>query len=68
MCSSDLAAQIDASLSAARGIPAPFDQAILGINTSPGRVAIKKAITSLQAQSDLIARAASRLAIHLTLQ
>lgn len=63
-----LAAQIDASLAAARGIPAPFDQAILGINTSPGRVAIKKTFTSLQAQSDLIARAASRMSIHLTLQ
>ena len=63
-----LAAQIEASLSAARGIPAPFDQAILGINTSPGRVAIKKTFTSLQAQADLIARAASRLSIHLTLQ
>ena len=63
-----LAAQIDASLAAARGIPAPFDQAILGVNSAPGRVAIKKAITSLQAQADLIARAASRLSIHLTLQ
>ena len=63
-----LAAQIDASLAAARGIPAPFDQAILGVNSAPGRVAIKKAITSLQAQADLIARAASQLSIHLTLQ
>ena len=63
-----LATQIDASLAAARGIPAPFDQAILGVNSAPGRVAIKKAITSLQAQADLIARAASRLSIHLTLQ
>jgi putative iron-regulated protein len=63
-----LAAQIEASLSAARGIPVPFDQAILGINTSPGRVAIKKTFTSLQTQADLIARAAGRLSIHLTLQ
>ena len=63
-----LAAQIDASLAAARRIPPPFDQAILGVNSAPGRVAIKKAITSLQAQADLIARAASRLSIHLTLQ
>ena len=63
-----LAAQIDTTLAAARGIPAPFDQAILGINTSPGRVAIKKTFTSLQTQADLIARAASRLSIHLTLQ
>ena len=63
-----LAAQIDASLAAARGIPAPFDQAILGANTAPGRVAIKKTIASLHTQADLIARAASRLSIHLTLQ
>ena len=63
-----LAAQIDASLAAARGIPPPFDQAILGANTAPGRVAIKKTIASLQTQADLIARAASRLSIHLTLQ
>lgn len=63
-----LAAQIEASLTAARGIPPPFDQAILGVNSAPGRVAIKKTITSLQAQADLIARAASQLSIHLTLQ
>ena len=63
-----LAAQIDTSLAAARSIPVPFDQAILGPNTAPGRVAIKKTIVSLQAQADLIARAASRLSVHLTLQ
>ena len=63
-----LASQMEASLAAARAIPLPFDQAILGANTAPGRVAIKKAIVSIQAQADLIARAANRLSIRLTLQ
>lgn len=52
-----LTAQIAASVAAARAIPAPFDQAVTGTDASPGRQAIRRTIQSLQAQSDLIAKA-----------
>jgi hypothetical protein len=48
-------------------IPAPFDQAILGTNQSPNRIAMKKAITALQTQSSMIAEAARVLSIKLKL-
>jgi putative iron-regulated protein len=64
---SRLEAQMRSAVDCARGIPQPFDQAILGTNTSPGRVAIKNAITAFQAQSDLIAKAAKVLSIRLNL-
>jgi putative iron-regulated protein len=64
---SKLESQVEAALASARAIPPPFDQAILGANSSPGRVAIKKAITAFQAQSDLFAQAAKALGIKLTL-
>ena len=44
-----------------------FDQALLGPKTAPGRVAIKAAIQAFQAESDLIARAAGKLALKLNL-
>jgi putative iron-regulated protein len=64
---SKLATQVEAAVASVRGIPPPFDQAILGANSSPGRVAIKKAITAFQSQSDLFAQAAKALGIKLTL-
>jgi putative iron-regulated protein len=63
-----LAAQTETAVNCARNIPQPFDQAILGPNTAPGRVAIKNAITAFQTESDLIARAAAVLSIKLTLR
>jgi putative iron-regulated protein len=63
-----LAAQIQTSVTCARNIPQPFDRAILGPNSAPGRVAIRQAIRSLQAQSDMIAQAATLLSIKLNLQ
>lgn len=62
-----LAAQIEASIACARNIPEPFDQAILGVDAAPGRIAVKRAATSFQTQSDLIARAAKLLSIKLNL-
>jgi len=62
-----LAAQIEKSVACARSIPQPFDQAILGTSPSPGREAVKKAATALQAQSELIAQAAKVLSIKLNL-
>jgi putative iron-regulated protein len=62
---SKLLAQIDETVNAAKSIPPPFDQAILGKNTDPGRRAIKGTITAFQAQADLIATAAKILSINL---
>jgi putative iron-regulated protein len=64
---SRLAAQIEGAVAAARGIPKPFDQAILGNDTAPGRVAIKKAINAFQAESDAIAEAAKLLSLKINL-
>lgn len=62
-----LAAQIEKSVTLARRIPPPFDQAILGVTGSPGRVAIKEAITSFQTQSDMIAKGAKIIGLKLEL-
>jgi len=62
-----LAAQIEAAVTVARGIPPPFDRAIQGTDTSPGRVAVKKCINAFQIQSDTIAQSAKVLAIKLNL-
>ena len=63
-----LAAQVETAVACARKIPQPFDQAILGANTSPGRMAIKNAINAFQTESDSIARAAKVLSIQLSLK
>lgn len=55
------------SVRAARAIPAPFDQAVLGNDTAPGRVAVRRAIKAFQAQADTIAKAAATLGIPLNL-
>jgi putative iron-regulated protein len=62
-----LTAQVETSVACARNIPPPFDQAILGTNKSPNRIAMKNAITALQTQSDMIAQAAKVLSIPLNL-
>lgn len=53
--------QIEASVQAARSIPQPFDQAMLGDDAAPGRAAIHRTIRNLQHQGDLIAKAAAQL-------
>ncbi|HIG27439.1 MAG TPA: iron-regulated protein, partial [Verrucomicrobiales bacterium] len=57
---------VQASLDLARKIPPPFDQAILGKRTAPGRIAIKALINALIKQSTGTARAAKilNLPIH----
>ncbi|HEX5658526.1 MAG TPA: imelysin family protein [Polyangiales bacterium] len=52
-----LESEIAASVHAAEGIPAPFDQALIGADDAPGRAAIKRTITALQAQTESITRA-----------
>lgn len=62
-----LAKEIETGLAAARAIPAPFDQAILGADTNPGRKAIKRAIASFWTQSRTTVEAATALGIKLKL-
>jgi putative iron-regulated protein len=58
-----LTAQVSESVRATRAIPAPFDQAILGADSAPGRVAIKRAITGLHQQAELLEQARAALAL-----
>ncbi len=63
----DLAAEITTaiaySVTNCNAIPAPFDQQIIGGASSAGGVKIQTAITSLRAQADKIAEAASVLGL-----
>ena len=59
--------QIQASVRAARAIPAPFDQAILGGDSAPGRVAVLETIRALEAQLTSITRGAAVLGADLGL-
>ncbi|MET0403373.1 MAG: imelysin family protein [Cystobacter sp.] len=60
--------RLQASLDAIRAIPAPFDQAILGADDSPGRQKVKAAITALRAQTDTLVEVATALGIQLNLE
>jgi putative iron-regulated protein len=57
------AEHISASVAAANGIHAPFDQEILGAKDAPGRQRVQKTIDSLVQQSKDLADAASALGI-----
>ena len=63
-----LDAQLSESLKAIEAVPVPFDQAIKGRDSTPGRVALKKAIDALQAQTKTMAYAAQSLGIKLNLK
>jgi putative iron-regulated protein len=58
-----LQAELAASVSAVQNIPQPLDQALLGADDSPGRVAIGGAIDALFTQADTIAEAADALGV-----
>lgn len=57
---------IDAARVAVFAIPVPFDRAIQGPDSSPGRQAISAAIAALNAQTDLIAQSAEALGISIS--
>ncbi len=61
-----LDAQIQTAINAILSIPVPFDQAIQGSDSTPGRIAIAIAIDELNAQTDLIAAAAEALGISIS--
>ncbi len=58
---SELTTQIGLSVQAAKAIPSPFDQAILGPDTAVGRRKIQSTIASLLAQTALLSQAAIKL-------
>lgn len=52
----------------AKAIPRPFDQAILGEDTAPGRVAVKAFIDSAAALGEAVATAATKLGVKINLE
>jgi putative iron-regulated protein len=60
--------QLEESGTALKSIPPPFDQAILGRDSDPGRVAIKKSLDDLHLQTASLAKAAAALNIRLNIQ
>ena len=62
----DLQTMIQASIDAIDAIPKPFEAAIIGADSSPGRVAILEALNALSAQGDKFGEAAA--ALGLTIQ
>lgn len=59
-----LTALIDGSLEKAKAIPQPFDQAILGDDTAPGRVAVMALIGSLEETGAALRKLARALSIE----
>lgn len=59
--------ELSASVQATQRIPAPFDQAILGPDSAPGRQAIHSAIEALQRQTETLAKVAAIFDIRLSL-
>lgn len=62
-----LKADLGRSVAAARAIPSPFDQAILGTDDSPGRAKIWATIQALQRQTETLADVASTFDLRVTL-
>jgi putative iron-regulated protein len=58
-------ATLDASLAAARAVPPPFDRAIAGGESDPGRRALRALIAALGAQTVALGEAAAALGIGL---
>jgi putative iron-regulated protein len=63
----ELRSAVEASVAKVAAIPAPFDQAMLGDDAAPGRVAIKTAITTLEQQTAALARVAALFDVRLSL-
>ena len=61
----EMDARIDGTVAAAKAIPFPFDQAILGEDDAPGRKAVMNAIGQAEDQSALLRRLARALQIQI---
>ena len=57
---------LQASIDAVKAIPEPFEEAIAGADSSPGRKAILAAINALSAQGDEFGIAAAKLGVTIT--
>jgi putative iron-regulated protein len=55
--------QLQASVDAIDAVPKPFEKAIIGADSDPGRTKIRAAVSSLRAQGDLMADAAAALGL-----
>ncbi len=64
-CAAMLERRLDAAAAAIAAIPHPFDQAILGKDDAPGRVALRAAIEALEAQAEALAFAGNLLGYEL---
>jgi len=62
---SELEQDVAGGVAAMAAIPAPFDQAILGADSSPGRLAIQRAIQVLRQEADAFAKVAGKLNLRL---
>jgi putative iron-regulated protein len=61
----ELERDVAASVEALSAIPAPFDQAILGDDASPGRRAILRAMLALRAEADTFSKVSGTLNLRL---
>jgi putative iron-regulated protein len=59
--------ELQEGVDAARAIPAPFDQAILGADSGPGRAAVNAAIQAHRRNGRSIVEAAAKLGLSITL-
>jgi putative iron-regulated protein len=60
----ELERDVNAAVEAVSAIPAPFDQAILGDDASPGRRAIQRAMLALRAEADVFGKVAGALNVR----
>jgi putative iron-regulated protein len=56
---------VDAAVAAVGQIPSPFDQAFLGADTAPGRVAIQAALNAIQTQTEAFVAASEALGLQI---
>jgi putative iron-regulated protein len=64
-CAAVLERRLDAATAAVAAVPHPFDQAIVGKDDAPGRVALRAAIEALEAQAEALAFAGNVLGYEL---
>ena len=60
--------ELDANVTAAEALDAPFDQLILGEDDAPGRVALNDLIVSLQGAGDTVAELAAVLGYEISIE
>jgi putative iron-regulated protein len=59
--------EFEQSVAGAKAIPAPFDQALLGDDSAPGRQAIARTIAALRQQTTTLAEVAALFDVRVAL-